>query len=337
MELVLGQYVGLSSTKIFSRMSPGIKGMGYGMVVIPTLINFYYTVVMSYAFYFLVMGFTANGKLPWGLCNHEYNSPNCYSLVEADKCSNITIFYNNTCNDIEDYCNTFDYNFEEDNFTHCFNDHNSPIPIRDVTFRVAASEEFWYRKVLDMNVEFTANGTKIVLDGDNPSSWSNWGSCNWKIAGCLLLCWTLVCLSLIKGVQSYGKVVYFTTLFPYVVLTTLLVYVSTLEGFKDGIDFYITPEWDKLSNLEVWKQAATQIFYSMGVAVGSQLLLSSYNPFTTNCQRDALLIGFANSCTSVYAGFVVFGVVGFMAGKKGVPVPEVVDAGPALTFIVCIN
>ena len=53
----------------------------------------------------------------------------------------------------------------------------------------------------------------------------------------------LIYLWLIKGAQSYGKVVYFTTLFPYVVLTTLLVYVATLPGFSKGVEYYITPDW----------------------------------------------------------------------------------------------
>merc|ERR1712024_400278 len=75
-------------------------------------------------------------------------------------------------------------------------------------------------------------------------------------------------------------------------------------------------------------------FYSMGVAVGSQLLLSSYNGFRTNCHRDALLIGCCNSFTSIYAGCVVFGVVGFIAHQKQMPVDSVVDAGPGLAFIV---
>ncbi len=84
----------------------------------------------------------------------------------------------------------------------------------------------------------------------------------------------------------------------------------------------------------MWNNAAGQIFYSLGVAVGSQLLLSSYNGFRTNCHRDALLIGVCNSLTSIYAGLVVFGVVGFIAFKKQMPVESVIDAGPGLAFIV---
>ena len=77
MEMVLGQFAGLSSTKIFSRIAPGLKGMGYGMVAIPTIVNFYYTVIMAYSFYFLFMGLQS--ELPWGHCTDpEINTPNCY-------------------------------------------------------------------------------------------------------------------------------------------------------------------------------------------------------------------------------------------------------------------
>ena len=61
-----------------------------------------------------------------------------------------------------------------------------------------------------------------MLGGHIENNWEDWGNIRWEIVGCLALSWTLVCLSLIKGIQSYGKVVYFTTLFPYVVLTALL-------------------------------------------------------------------------------------------------------------------
>jgi len=49
LEMVMGQYAGISSTKLYGRMTPGLKGLGYGMVSIPMMYNFYYVVVMAYA------------------------------------------------------------------------------------------------------------------------------------------------------------------------------------------------------------------------------------------------------------------------------------------------
>ena len=78
-----------------------------------------------------------------------------------------------------------------------------------------------------------------------------------QVIGCLALAWTLVALSLVKGMQvdggwchlkcchnfcchsqSYGKLTYFITLFPYLVLTTFLVMGSFEEGFAEGITEY---------------------------------------------------------------------------------------------------
>lgn len=133
-------------------------------------------------------------------------------------------------------------------------------------------------------------------------------------------------MSLIQGIQSYGKVVYVTTLFPYVVLTITLGYVATLPGFSKGMDFYMVPkDWGKLLEISVWNDAAGQIFYSLGVGVGSQLLLSSYNDFKANAHRDALLIGVCNSATSLYAGLTVFGVIGFIADAKGTTIHPLMD------------
>lgn len=94
---------------------------------------------------------------------------------------------------------------------------------------------------------------------------------------CLFLGWVITYLCLIKGVQSMGKVVYFTATFPYVILTALLIRSLTLPGSYEGIMFYITPQWDRLLSPGVWGDASSQIFYSFGLACGSLVALASYN------------------------------------------------------------
>ena len=59
---------------------------------------------------------------------------------------------------------------------------------------------------------------------------------------CNFVAWVLIFFCLFKGVQSSGKVVYFTATFPYVVLIILVIFGATLDGASDGIEFYLKPE-----------------------------------------------------------------------------------------------
>ena len=72
-----------------------------------------------------------------------------------------------------------------------------------------------------------------------------------ELAICLAGCWVLLFFTMWKGVASSGKVAYFTAIFPYVVLITLLVRGLTLPGAMEGVMFYITPKWSELLNLKV--------------------------------------------------------------------------------------
>ena len=58
----------------------------------------------------------------------------------------------------------------------------------------------------------------------------NMGAIQWKLCLCLLAAWIVIFLCLVKGIQSSGKVVYFTATFPYFVLIILLIKAATLPG-----------------------------------------------------------------------------------------------------------
>ncbi|CAN9512334.1 unnamed protein product [Ophioblennius macclurei] len=180
------------------------------------------------------------------------------------------------------------------------------------------SEQYWDRVVLQRSSGLDETGPVV-----------------WHLALCLLLSSLIVGAALIKGIKSSGKAVYFTATFPYIVIFILLIRGVTLEGAKDGIDYYIGSKSNmtKLTEAQVWKDAATQIYFSLCLAWGGVITLCSYNNFHNNVFKDTLVITLTNCGTSVFAGFAIFSILGHMAHVYKVSVTEVVDEGFGLTFI----
>uniref|UniRef100_A0A3B4XWR3 Transporter n=1 Tax=Seriola lalandi dorsalis TaxID=1841481 RepID=A0A3B4XWR3_SERLL len=156
----------------------------------------------------------------------------------------------------------------------------------------------------------------------------------WELTLCLVVVVFILYFSLWKGVKSSGKVVYITATMPYVVLFVLLIRGITLPGSMDGIRAYLHIDFKRLNNLEVWIDAATQIFYSLGAGFGVLIAFASYNKFDNNCYRDALLTSTVNCITSFFSGFAIFSVLGYMAYKHGVRIEDVATEGAGLVFII---
>lgn len=64
---------------------------------------------------------------------------------------------------------------------------------------------------------------------------------------------------------------------------------------------------------QVWREAATQVFFALGLGFGGVIAFSSYNKRDNNCHFDAVLVSIINFVTSILATLVVFAVLGFKA------------------------
>ncbi|CAB3381938.1 Hypothetical predicted protein [Cloeon dipterum] len=158
------------------------------------------------------------------------------------------------------------------------------------------TQYFWYRTTL-----------QVSEDINTPESF------NYKIVFALVIAWILVYMCMIKGIASSGKVVYVTATFPYIVLIIFFFRGVTLKGMSDGLMHLFKPKWWQLTDPVVWLEAGTQIFFSLGLAFGGLIAFSSYNPVNNNCYRDAILVSLTNCFTSMFAGIVVFSIIGFKA------------------------
>ncbi|XP_067653314.1 sodium- and chloride-dependent glycine transporter 2-like [Haliotis asinina] len=299
LEVTIGQFCGKSAAHVWS-VCPLVKGLGIGMLTISGIGLVEYTVVCAWALYYVY--YSCATILPWRDCQNPWNSEYCVQSIKSFKditSSELNGSDINSTLTTHNRTRSFAEGWEKSALAH------------------TAAEEFWQHKVL---------GISSGLD--------HIGSIKWEILLCLFISWAIIFGCVFKGVRSVGKAVYVTATLPYIFLFILLVRGLTLPGGPSGALFYLTPDFSKLLDIQVWMAACAQVFFSLGPAWGGIITLASYNTFHADCLRNALFCTYVCGGTSLFAGLVVFSVLGFMAHEADVPVTDVSSSGPGLGFVV---
>jgi len=152
------------------------------------------------------------------------------------------------------------------------------------------------------------------------------------VLGTLAL-WILIFIILYKGVKRIGKVVALTVPIPTILLLILTIRGITLPGAIDGLNYYLTPDFSQLANVNVWLSAYAQVFFSLSLAQGIMITYASYLKKKSDITNNACIAAFADAGTSFFAGFAVFSIVGYLASTQGVSIQNLGIAGPELIFI----
>lgn len=92
--------------------------------------------------------------------------------------------------------------------------------------------------------------SKIILE--KTSSIDETGQLVWQLVIALFISWLFVYFMVLNGIKVSGKLVYFTSIFPYVVLLILGIRGWTLPGAYEGIKYYIYPDLTRLKDYTVW-------------------------------------------------------------------------------------
>lgn len=316
LECSVGQFMGVSGFRAWS-ICPLFQGIGISSTIVVFFLNCYYNIILCWSFYYMFSSFAL--ELPWVSCGNSWNSKYCtdFSSEAAESpfvknISSMDNFQKLVCsNATETYYAIFNESgtFRNESYsTACVPSH----------LRLDSVQEFWENKVLN------------ISDGIEPE---NMGEIKWDLALTLLFAWVVVYCCICKGIKSSGKVMYITATSPYLFMLALLIRNCLLPGARTGILFYLTPDWSRLNDLEVWVDAGTQIFFSYSIAIGALTALGSYNKFNHNSYRDCIIFACANSGTSFFAGFIIFTILGHMAEVQGVDIKDVAAGGPGLAFI----
>uniref|UniRef100_A0A8C1T5D6 Transporter n=1 Tax=Cyprinus carpio TaxID=7962 RepID=A0A8C1T5D6_CYPCA len=75
LEVALGQFTSEGGITCWGKLCPIFTGIGYASIVIVSLLNIYYIVILAWGLYYLLQCF--QHELPWARCRHSWNTGNC--------------------------------------------------------------------------------------------------------------------------------------------------------------------------------------------------------------------------------------------------------------------
>ena len=119
----------------------------------------------------------------------------------------------------------------------------------------------------------------------------------------------------------------------FMLTAVVVIWSIGLEGAKEGLAVYLKPDFGRLSDIRVWMDAFSQIFFSLSLGFGVMVVYASYLPRKSQIVRDACTISFLNCFFSIFAGFGVFSILGYMAHTTGKPFLDVVSQSIGLAFV----
>ncbi|KAG7478184.1 hypothetical protein MATL_G00077670 [Megalops atlanticus] len=95
LEVALGQFTSEGGITCWEKLCPIFTGIGYASIVIVSLLNVYYIVILAWGLYYLFQCFQP--ELPWAKCKQPWNTENCVEdTVRKNKslwlASNVTNF-----------------------------------------------------------------------------------------------------------------------------------------------------------------------------------------------------------------------------------------------------
>ncbi|CAL1537529.1 unnamed protein product, partial [Lymnaea stagnalis] len=264
-----------------------IEGCGYAMIFVTFLTCIFYNMIIAWAFFYIFISLTP--EVPWYHCG-DWSTP-CRTFSGSP-------LPNGLCNSKESNGTVWLW--------------NTTLAQANGIYVNFPAKEYFERRVLG-----ATEGYDI----------SNIGPMRLDLVLCLILAWLLVLLCLAKGIKITGKIVYITSTMPYLMLFILLFRGLYLDGALEGIMYYISPNITAIKSPRIWKDAAVQIFFSLSSSYGGLITLSSYNKFHNDILSDSIFVCIGNSLTSIFAGFVVFSFLGFLARDLNTPISNVAASG----------
>lgn len=309
LELGLGQVLRQGTVNVWVRLGmPRLRGAGVVATWVTFLVTLYYMVIMAWSVFFIwsILSHVMEETLPW---EDNYRGFTCNVNVIVNE-SWLSTNHMNSADLFNTSTDLFHPHYRDafvcpatgipTNKTHLsdFAGNLTMLTMHPMRCPGEAALAFWNEKALERSSGIT-----------------ELGGLNYHLLACHTVVWICIFFSVFKGIAISGKIAIWTGILPCFCLICLFFRAVLLENAEAGLFWYLTPDLSKLQERVVWQRASSQIFFSLGVGWGSIVAFGSYADPHTDYIGHVTKVVLINSGTSIFAGFVVFSILGFLAGE----------------------
>ena len=143
--------------------------------------------------------------------------------------------------------------------------------------------------------------------------------------------WFIAHRNVDKGIGRVSKI-----LIPalFVIMGFIIIYALTLPGAGIGVNTLLTPDWSKLTDVNIWLAAFAQIIFSLSMGQAIATTYASYLPENSKLINNVFIVVASNSLFEICTAFGVFSILGYMSLTNGTPMVQLITEGTGLIFIV---
>lgn len=266
LEYALGQLTRRGPIAAFGGLCPLLKGVSIAAAFVALLSAPLYATINSWSLFYFFKSFYSSPL--WSKCGNSWNSAVCSrnGSISPD----LILVQSTSPLELNDSSPLIDSDYEEHTELTSFNysaPENGTADEIGVSNRIFPTQEFFDLKLLELNL--------------GPYSW---GQVQWELIIFVFATWVAVFITLRRTILFSSHPSSCFSLLPYAILLVFFARSLMFDGAKNGILFFIRPDFKELLNPEIWTYAIGLCLHSLGCVLGI-----SFAKATCNRERNNFL------------------------------------------------
>jgi len=173
----------------------------------------------------------------------------------------------------------------------------------------AFGESLWAESVALPKYGYVDQGGMAEGAVPNPPAYFFSMLARWSCVLFVAVIWIINLIICYRGTKSIEKAVRVFVPLMWLFMIVLIIRGVSLPGGLDGVYLLFTPDFKAMGEIEVWRGAFSQIFFTLSLGFGIMTAYASYLPRKSDHTSSALMIASMNCGFEFIAGLAIFSLI----------------------------